>query len=84
MSSQPIDRLRRARRWLLPVALLALTPKCLLCLAGYFGLGVALGLPLASPELCGGETITSTWTMLLALGGLLCGIAWGALRRRVH
>jgi hypothetical protein len=41
----------RAVRWLLPAALLALAPKCLLCLAAYAGLGTALGL--GGGELCG-------------------------------
>lgn len=54
--SRLVEFLRRARarpgRWLLSAAGLALAPKCLLCLAGYAGLGTALGL--AGPELCGG------------------------------
>ena len=40
--------------WLGGAALFALAPKCLLCLAAYFGLGTVLGLRLAAPELCGG------------------------------
>jgi hypothetical protein len=47
---QPL--VKRARRWLLPAALLALVPKCVLCLLAYTGLGIALGL--GGPELCGG------------------------------
>jgi len=49
----------RPRRWLLPAVLLALTPKCLLCLAGYLGLGIALGLPVGNRELCGGGSVFS-------------------------
>lgn len=48
---QPASNLRRARGWLLPAALLALTPKCVLCLLAYAGLGAALGF--GGPEFCG-------------------------------
>jgi hypothetical protein len=41
----------RLRRWLVPAALLAVMPKCALCMAGYFGLATALGL--GGPEICG-------------------------------
>jgi hypothetical protein len=58
MSRPRIESLRRAVRWFVPAALLALAPKCLLCLAGYAGLGVALGL--AGPELCGGPNSGTT------------------------
>ncbi len=47
----PLPPAKRARRWLIPAALLALTPKCVLCLLAYTGLGVALGF--GGPELCG-------------------------------
>ncbi len=53
MPAQPplVERARRLRRWLVPAALLALVPKCVLCVLAYTGLGVALGL--GGPELCG-------------------------------
>lgn len=40
----------RLRRWLALAVLLAVTPKCLLCLAGWLGLLALLGL---GPEICG-------------------------------
>ena len=46
-----VERVRRLRRWLIPATLLALTPKCVLCLLAYTGLGIALGF--GGPELCG-------------------------------
>lgn len=79
--SPRIESLRRARRWLLPAALLALVPKCALCVAGYFGLAVVCGLPLAPPEFCGGAGASSVpWPTWLAGAGLLAGAA-GGLRR---
>src|ERR1700677_1351599 len=51
MPSRLTEHLRRATRWLLPAAALALAPKCLLCVLAYAGLGGALGL--GGPELCG-------------------------------
>lgn len=60
---------RRVVRWLIPAALLALTPKCVLCVLAYAGLGTALGL--GGPELCGATTASpATWASSLAwLGG---------------
>jgi len=62
-------RLARARGWLIPAALLALTPKCLLCVLVYAGLGAALGL--GGPEICGATTGSpASWASSLAwLGG---------------
>ena len=56
-----------------PFALFALTPKCLLCVAGYAGLGAALGL--GGPELCGGGDTTGHWTVWLAGLGSAAGVA---------
>lgn len=53
MLSPRAEWARRAGRWLVPLALVALAPKCLVCLAAYAGIGAALGLSLAGPELCG-------------------------------
>ncbi|HVU18533.1 MAG TPA: hypothetical protein VHD32_16645 [Candidatus Didemnitutus sp.] len=36
------------------LALLVLTPKCLLCVIGYFGLGALLGI--GGPEICGASS----------------------------
>lgn len=75
MSSPRVDRLSRAVRWLLPAALLALAPKCVLCLAAYAGLAAALGL--GGPELCGapGETsplgATGWWFIVVAAVSVL-------------
>jgi hypothetical protein len=84
MPSQRTEFFRRAVRWLWPAALLALTPKCLLCLAAYAGIGAALGL--GGPEICGASSDTmSPWVWSLALGGLtLCVIGLYARHRRRH
>lgn len=75
-------------RWIVPGALVALAPKCVLCLAAYLGLGVALGG--TGAEICGAsgsEAIRSVaWLpagiLMLSLG------AWVGLkvaaRRRKH
>ena len=74
MSSSRVEFFRssragRAVRWLLPAALLALTPKCLVCFAAYAGLGAALGL--GGPEICGASAASpGSWAPSLAwLGG---------------
>ncbi len=69
MSSPLLDRLRRARRWLIPAALLALIPKCFACLAVYAGLGAAL---FGGVEICGAAsnsiaTTLHAWPLLLAV-----------------
>ncbi len=46
-------------RWLAPAALLALAPKCLLCLVGYTALGAALGLG-GRAEICGAAGASAT------------------------
>jgi hypothetical protein len=43
--------LRRSSRWVLPLALVAAAPKCILCLAAWAGIAAALT---GSPEICGG------------------------------
>jgi len=63
------SRYRRAVRWLLPAALLALTPKCVMCVVAYVGLGAALGL--GGPELCGASAnATASWMTSLAWLGV--------------
>ena len=77
------NRVGCAVRWLWPTALLALTPKCLLCLAAYAGLGAALGL--GGPEMCGAPAGSpGSWTSSLAWPGVaLAGVAvFAAIRRR--
>jgi len=68
------DKGRRALSWLLPAALFALAPKCLLCVLAYAGLATALGL--GGPELCGAtDTSPIPWSAALgwlgACGGLI-------------
>lgn len=73
--------LRRSRRWLLPAALLAVTPKCLLCLAAYAGLGAALGL--SGPEICGAsDDATFPWLSALVLGSAAVGLVGVYVRHR--
>jgi hypothetical protein len=59
----------RLRRWLVPVTLLTLTPKCVLCVLAYTGLGAALGL--GGPELCGAVADPSSAAVLPLLVALL-------------
>lgn len=70
---------RRAARWLLSVSLLALAPKCGLCMLAYVGLGATLGA--GGVELCGAvaETPVAWATALMWLGGVAGGgavVAW--------
>ena len=68
----------------MPASALVLAPKCLVCLAGYVGLGAALGLNLGAGarEICGASSgspiaIAASWVVLLGAGlGIL------VLRRR--
>jgi predicted Co/Zn/Cd cation transporter (cation efflux family) len=78
-----LERLPR-RRWLISAAVLALTPKCVLCLAAYAGIGAALGL--GGPELCGAPGVPAGPWPLLAVAGTTGGIIifWAQrVRRRV-
>lgn len=74
-SSPRADRGHCSLRWGLGVALLALTPKCLVCVAGYLGLGAWLGLK--APELCGASPSGVSAWMWSALG--VVGVAVMAL-----
>lgn len=58
--------LRRAVRWLVPAAALALAPKCLLCVLVYAGLASTLGL--GGRELCGAPAGPAPLASDLALG----------------
>jgi hypothetical protein len=58
---------------MLPAAALALTPKCLLCVLAYAGLGASLGI--GGPEICGAASGShafwaSSHTWLGFAGGL--------------
>lgn len=69
---------RRAVRWLWPAALLALTPKCVLCVLAYAGLGASLGL--VGPEICGATTgATNAWVSALAWLGLTGALGAAAM-----
>ena len=68
----------RAARWLLPAALLALVPKCVLCVLAYVGLGTALGL--SGPELCSAASASpASWTTSFAWLGLVGVVGTGGL-----
>ncbi|MFA6289027.1 MAG: hypothetical protein WC661_16720 [Opitutaceae bacterium] len=69
---------RRAVRWLWPAALLALAPKCLLCVLAYAGLGAVLGL--GSQEVCGAsDGSTPAWVSALAWLGVVGGLGASGL-----
>ena len=86
MLSQRTEFPPRAVRWLGPATLLALAPKCVVCVLAYAGLGAALGW--SGPELCGEPTGESgSWSSMLALLGITSGLAAGcflASRRRAQ
>ena len=64
---------RRAARWFVPAALLALAPKCLLCVLTYAGLGAALRL--GGPEICGVSAGSpGSWASSLAWLGVAGGL----------
>jgi len=66
-----------ARRWVVPAMLLALAPKCALCLVGYAGLATALGV--TGPQLCGAPAASATpWHWLIGIG-----LALGSIARRL-
>jgi hypothetical protein len=70
---------RHPFRSLGPVALVALVPKCGLCLLAYLGLGAAFGL--SAREMCGAVPgHPALWITVVALG--LAGIGTAALFRR--
>ena len=71
---------RRKSRWLrllIVVPFFALTPKCLLCIAAYAGIGTALGT--GGSELCGaGDNHAGSWIAALpwfAIAGVVAGLA---------
>ncbi|HEX2853406.1 MAG TPA: hypothetical protein VHO24_09220 [Opitutaceae bacterium] len=76
MPSPRTEFFRRAVRWLWPAALLALAPKCVLCVLAYAGLGTALGL--GGPEICGAPAdAPGAWATSLAWLGVAGGIGAG-------
>jgi hypothetical protein len=68
ISSWSPEFYRKAARRVLPAALLAVAPKCLLCVLAYAGVGASLGL--GGREWCGAPAGESTfWLALLAWVG---------------
>ena len=66
------ENLRPSFRWLAAGAFCALTPKCLLCVAAYAGLGTAVGL--GGREICGATASgPETWASWLLLAGAVVG-----------
>lgn len=54
--------------------MLALVPKCVACLAVYFGIGTVVGLNFGAPEICGatdGSALAVAWL----LGGFAAATA---------
>ena len=86
MRSRRTEFSGRATRWLLPAALLAIAPKCVLCVFAYVGLGATLGL--GGPDICGTAAGSPTaWASSLAwlgaAGGLgACGFLANCRRMR--
>ena len=79
MPSPRIEISRRVIRWLWPAALLALAPKCVLCLLAYAGLGAAFGV--GGPEICGASAgASAAWASTLPWLGVAGGLgAFGFL-----
>jgi len=74
MARGPAKVLRLSLRSLAPAALLALAPKCVLCVLAYAGIGAALGIRV--PEICGEATgPRGPWAPSLAAFGVALGIA---------
>jgi len=68
---------------LIPTALLALAPKCFLCVLAYAGLGATLGL--GGPEICGAPgDATGQHAMWLVAAGVVIGVATIRLISRCH
>lgn len=78
------SRRRHPLRWLSAVTLLGLAPKCVVCLAAYFGVGAWLGIRLNSPELCGASASSgvATWSAWLTAAAITA-IA-GVVFRKLH
>lgn len=80
--SRRADRRGRLLRWGLGAALLALTPKCLVCVAAYLGIVGLLGLKV--PELCGASrsgVSAWVWSAIVVIVVAITVLLW---RRREH
>ena len=85
MSPRAPELRRRWIRWLVPGALVVLAPKCVLCVAGWLGLGATLGW--TGVEICGVPDNTAThgvaWLAVATValgGGGLAVRRWAAKR----
>jgi len=79
---QPASRWRRARKvagWLIPGAVLALLPKCPMCLAAYVALGTGLTLSYASAHVL---MCTLTWLCVSVLAFCVMGRMIKSFRRK--
>jgi hypothetical protein len=75
----PSEPARRPRDWLLPAALVALAPKCVLCLLAYAGVGTVLGL--GEPEICGAAGPDRSWAAVPLLLGTILGATLAFIRQ---
>lgn len=71
-----LGRLRAGLRWFVPAALLALMPKCPVCLAGYVALFTGVGLSFTAASLL-------RTGLMFACAAALGWCAWRALRARL-
>jgi hypothetical protein len=71
---------RQPFRPLAAVSVLALAPKCVLCLAAYAGLGALLGI--RNREMCGAAGPGLPWREALAGAALAAGVVGSVVRRR--
>jgi len=76
------EHARRLRGWLVPVAWLALAPKCVLCLLAYAGAGTALGL--GGPEICGTIGAGRSWADALPVLWVILTTALIFARRKLR
>ena len=80
MSPRLPEHRRRWIRWLVPGAVIALAPKCVLCVAAWFGLGTTLGW--TGVELCGAPDNAATHGIAwLVVAGVALGAGGLAVRR---
>ncbi len=66
-STRPAGRMRKVAGWLLPGTVLALMPKCPMCLAAYVALGTGVTISYASAHL-----LMRSLTMLCISALVLC------------
>jgi hypothetical protein len=80
MSQWLTEIVRRPFRALAAFALIALSPKCVVCVVAYAGLGAALGL--RGPEICGAAAGSpDLWVLSLGVA-FSTAILFAGLRRR--